>query len=316
MENRDFVHQIHKYMKQKGFIAQILLIALLIAGVGIGSYLIKQRTNILPQAQERTVACDGQTLNSQSTESQNAFRAAYGEGAPAEWVRQHEQELADKGTPCGSGKAEGGNCSLSNKDSISSSCANEIDDKNPGFMASIEGSNKNTCTRAQIISHWCASNPSECNAKKQSASSCGGTSGGGGAGAGGSNPANQSCNLESTKQTYFDAKVANRYARFVAIMRGIPEYCVQADLGLAPGIRDASGDGSIPDGRLYLCSGEGSSPEKLDLVWRIISDDGRDIAASKRHDPRSNKQNVKEVMFSYVQQAETKLSISPSMIQW
>lgn len=426
----------HKNMKQKGFIAQILLIALLIASVSVGSYLVKQKTNLFPKAADKTVACDGQSLSGQSdrtkedfrgvygdnaavewvkeherdlkakglpcndgssgsrsgtdsggstkkangeicvngnecksgncqsqstgknkkcepedsnttsgpdnknvacdgqsldTQSDRTkkdFRAAFGDNAAVEWVKEHEKALQDDGTPCGSSTIPGSSCKLSNQDpAVSSTCANWLDNKDPDLIDSIKKSSADfsNCTRAQIVSYWCnGSGKTECEARKRVASACGGSGSGGGPtgqqGQGqqsGQQSGTQACNPELTKQTYYDAKVANRYARFVAIMRGIPEYCVQADLGLPPGIRDDSEDGSIKNGRLYLCSGKESSPDKLDLVWRIISDEGH-IAASKRNNPGPDKQNVKEVMFGfgYVQAAEAKLGISPSMIQW
>lgn len=248
-------------------IVPIAVVILLVAGILAGTILIQQGVNFLPHA-EGTVACDGQTLGSQSAESQGAFRTAYGSDAEAEWVRQHEAELAANGTPCGSGIQEGLNCKLDNKDSISSACANEIDSKSPGFVATIEGGNKGVCTRAQILSNWCASNAADCNAKKQTAVACGG-SGAGGTGAGAASCPVPTDPKQSVDATYLQAKVANNIARFYAIIEGVDQMCAPADFGVGSQINEAASDGS-GSGRLMLCSGAPKTEGLPDLVWNVI----------------------------------------------
>lgn len=106
-------------------------------------------------------------------------------------------------------------------------------------------------------------------------------------------PAQQQACTMATTTAYFDAKVANRVTRYLAILKGIPSYCVQADLGLEPALKDftAKPVGTEPigeKGRLLLCSGkaktDGSCP---DFVYRVVLDsdptklrevaDGRDL---------------------------------------
>lgn len=52
-----------------------------------------------PAAGSPTVARDGQTLSSQSPETQAQFRAAYGAGADARWVTEHNAALGPSGAP-------------------------------------------------------------------------------------------------------------------------------------------------------------------------------------------------------------------------
>lgn len=88
-----------KYLNQKG-IAQILVLSGLLAAVGLGVYLTQQRTNLLPHAAGKTVACDGQTLSGQSPQTKADFPAIYGDNGAEEWVAEHERDLIIKGIPC------------------------------------------------------------------------------------------------------------------------------------------------------------------------------------------------------------------------
>lgn len=116
-------------------VAHVLLLIFLIAGVGLGTVLIQQRTDFLPSASDDdeedddggyegdrasepdhgetnvesenaeteqrdsggggddTTASDGQSLDSQSDETKEAFKAAYGENAEEAWKAEHEKEL-------------------------------------------------------------------------------------------------------------------------------------------------------------------------------------------------------------------------------
>ncbi len=234
-----------KILTGQSGIAQILILLFMVSAIGLGTYLIEQRTNLLPKAAGRTVACDGQSLSGQSDQSKNDFTNKYKERAAEAWVEEHELDLIKIGTPCG-------------KDSTGSSPV-------PGSSSGSQGGTNNS--GSQIA-----------------------------------------CKEDFTP-TYFDAKILNRYARYLALTRGIPGYCVQADLGAKdPGLREDSAEGNVKNGRLYLCSGaakaDGSNP---DLLWRVVSDNGQDIETSNRGTEPLSLDQINKVMGEYVDAAKSKV---------
>ena len=72
-----------------------------------------------------------------------------------------------------------------------------------------------------------------------------------------------------TQKAFFDAKVANNLVRFNAIVKGVPELCVPADLGAKENSPETASKGS-QTGRLLLCSGAAKEGSLPDLVWRIV----------------------------------------------
>lgn len=73
---------------------------------------------------------------------------------------------------------------------------------------------------------------------------------------------------EVAQKAFYDAKVANNLVRFNAIIKGVPELCVPADLGATEKPETAAK--GIISGRLLLCSGAAKSGGLPDLVWRIV----------------------------------------------
>ncbi len=73
----------------------------------------------------------------------------------------------------------------------------------------------------------------------------------------------------ATQTAFFDAKVANNLVRFNAIVKGVPDLCVPADLGATEGKQETATKGLF-SGRLLLCSGVAKSDGLPDLVWRIV----------------------------------------------
>ncbi len=95
-----------------------------------------------------------------------------------------------------------------------------------------------------------------------------------------------------TKKLYDAAKSAYRLTKYFAILSGKPHTCVQANLGTKP-IRE--GTPVEPDKTnfgnkaqsLFLCSGDESSAQNLDLRWRVEAKDGGMIKVKEnfRTDP-------------------------------
>lgn len=111
-------------LSQRG-VAQLLLLILLIAGIGVGTLVIQQRTNLLPHAEQEgyegdresepdhgetnvesekaeteqrddggnSPGDDGSTFENQSKETKDAFRAAYPDDPEGAWNAEHAEEL-------------------------------------------------------------------------------------------------------------------------------------------------------------------------------------------------------------------------------
>lgn len=83
--------------KSQSGIAQILVVLLLVAGVGLGTYLVSQRTNLLPKAEECNPGIDNDCSSEETTpeeqaaqqkeEQQNLERGAQEAGKPLEEYR-------------------------------------------------------------------------------------------------------------------------------------------------------------------------------------------------------------------------------------
>lgn len=378
-------------MNQKG-IAQILILLLLVAGIGFGAYVVQQRTNILPHAENNAPRTDNGDCRDNPTDPPST---PDGENFSYKW-KADCNKFCDKNSDCpqnsgdsdrvekntsawcygfGDGtnrcmmlvsvdksskkeNSSNSNNSSSNSSNNSGSSGDPRDstrtDKsncrnNPVDPPSTPNSEnfkylwKADCTSScgknseckqntkdpdrveKNTSNWCfgfgdgsnscmmlvsvdksSGKENESSFSPMNNKTSSGTNGSGSAAACTTNQVQQVAN------TYYDAKVAQRYARYTAIIRGAKEYCVQADLGIeAPGIpplRENSADGGVQNGRLYLCSGKNNAADKLDLVWRVISDDGKDIRESTRSNPGSEA-DVNTVMSGYIAVAKQKLGL-------
>lgn len=85
-----------------------------------------------------------------------------------------------------------------------------------------------------------------------------------------------------TQTAFFDAKVANNLLRFNAILKGVPELCVPADLGATSAPEHAKK--GTQEGRLLLCSGKKIGDNLPDLLWRIVV--GNQLLKPDKEDPK------------------------------
>lgn len=278
-------------MNQKGF-APILIIVLLLAGIGVGAYLVGQKTNLLPKAQEYTSADGGECRDNPRL-------------APPpdknKYMSEEDRKLYDYYW-----KAD---CSRRCVDfDRSTDCpASDLGADNTRWCYGFKDAGY--CLRLQIVKTGTSVDVSNTDRFRESSGKKPATTYTAGTGTG----STQACTTAQVQQianTYYDAKIAQRYARYTAILSGAKEYCVQADLGVEePGLRENSKDGTVKNGRLYLCSGANSTKEKLDLVWRVISDDGAHIQESTKENPGPDKSKVEAVMGKYITLAKQKLGI-------
>lgn len=92
------------------------------------------------------------------------------------------------------------------------------------------------------------------------------------------------CNTSVATTSYYETKVATNLAFYEGILRGAPNTCVKADLGLDPHIyaHANTGDGT-DERRLFLCGGANNKPGSLDLTWRVLSGDGQTLVLTKEN---------------------------------
>lgn len=78
-------------------------------------------------------------------------------------------------------------------------------------------------------------------------------------------------------KNFIDAKIVSNLVRFEAIAKGVPNYCVPADLGVGVQQTTTASDGTT--GRLMLCSGAPKNPNDKkslpDLLWRVPDSSGK-----------------------------------------
>jgi hypothetical protein len=77
------------------------------------------------------------------------------------------------------------------------------------------------------------------------------------------------------------AKVMYRLTKYYAILSGRPHDCVEADLGFNPKLKASSLDGGQEPKRLYLCSGDNHSLSSPDFRFRVLSDDETSMIKTK-----------------------------------
>lgn len=274
------------FISQLGFINVVALL-LLVGGIVAGTYLVQQRTNLLPKAQEKIMACDGQTLFGQSEQSFNDFTAKYGEQAAEAWVEEHEAELAKSGQPCPGSTSQ--TTTQTSTQTASSSDGEGCRDNPSGATRPAGYKWAADCSKscADFTSHTeCPKNESDpFNVKPETSRWCYNFKEGGRclqlksqAGDPGLSSQQASQNISQMNQTqactnglktHLDSKVATRLALYYAIIQGVSEACVKADLGLDPQLT-AQNEAGVT-GRLILCSGKDSKPNALVLKWRVAT---------------------------------------------
>ncbi len=298
-------------INQKGF-ANYFAVLLLFGSVVLGIFLVQQRTNLLPKAAGKTVACDGQSLSGQSDQSQKDFADKYGADAAESWVNEHEQELKAKGTPCPEEKQSSGEnksksdskktpennkCKLERQDpSMTADCAKCINRKKPSLIKDITKNDKNfdNCTDKQTLNYWCNGGTKDSKAKSECETvkkSCGEVCSKNETPSSTSKD-NSSSQKDSSKsstpqvctegeKTYYDSKVATRLAVYYAILKGMPNTCVKADLGVPDLSQLTAKNEAGKEGRLYLCSGSDSKKDNLVLKWRVDTGENNKLESVK-----------------------------------
>lgn len=282
-------------LNQKG-IAPILILVIAISGIGLGAYLIQQQTNLFPRAQY-TSADGGECRDNprlapppDDIHMSPADRPLYDYYWKADCSRKCVD--FDRSTDCP---------------------ASDLGADNTRWCYGFKDAGY--CLRLQIVKTGTSEDVSNTDRFRESsgkkpATITTNTSSNTTSGTPAAPGSTSACTQEDLKKittTYYDAKVAQRYARYTAIMRGADEYCVQADLGIEPGIRRDSADGVVKNGRLYLCSRKDNSENALKLVWRVISDNGVHIRELAPEDPNLTLAQVNEIMGSNISAAKTKL---------
>lgn len=202
------------------------------------------------------------------------------------------------------------NCSASC--SNNSDCAPNNDDPDRVNPATSNwcygfGGNINRCMKLIAVNKGTTTPATTTTGRNPTQTSFGGTAVTGTSGGGAAAATCTTTQYEDIANTYYDAKVAQRYARYTAIINGAKEYCVQADLGIEPGQRRNSADGT--NGRLYLCSRANNSAANPKLVWRVISDDGKQIMPLTTADPDISVAEAEKVMIFHIGAAKQKLDI-------
>lgn len=272
----------------------LLFLLLLIAAVCIASVTsISQRLTVYAVA----TACDGQTLNDVAQADDKAgFSQKYCnddpnamcEAAYAGWVQEHEQDLKNKGLydqycKGGSNNSNNNGSPSNNTPSGSSSSLPSCGDDPAGANRPANFYWKANCSSSCKVNSDCPKSSSP-NVNADSSAWCfqfkdgnhcmqleykDGTSQKDFINYNNSStPQPLAC--EEGRKTYFDSKVATRLALYYAILQGIKETCVKADLGVPTPPNNLVAKGvSGKEGRLFLCSGADSKAGSLDLKWRV-----------------------------------------------
>lgn len=84
------------------------------------------------------------------------------------------------------------------------------------------------------------------------------------------------CKLE-LKDNFGKSKKAYRLVKYFSILSGRSKTCVEADIGMKPRLLGTSMDKHKEQRRLFFCSGEANSIDKLNIKWRVKSKDGKKL---------------------------------------
>lgn len=278
-----------KYKSNQKGIAQIFILLALIAAIGLGAYLVQQQTNTTPHA-EYTSADGGDCRDNPRL-------------APTpdeKFMSEADRPLYDYYW-----KAD---CSRTCVDfDRSTDCpASDLGADNTRWCYGFKDAGY--CLKLQIVKQGTTQDVSSSDRFKASSGKIPTTNYTPGTGAGGkiTSAAQQQACTAATSTAYFDAKVANRVTRYMAILKGIPGYCVQADLGLEPALKDIAaktveGDPAGAKGRLLLCSGTTKADgNKPDLVWRVALDTDpgklREVASENGLPDKRNLPNFQQAL--------------------
>lgn len=282
---------------QSGF-APILVLILILAGVGLGTYLVQQRTNLLPKAQEeqcpdlpqycengQTRQCRGGYLD-ESGSCQRSCDVV--EGNPlscggGDSKSSEEKKCEYKKYYCDYNKDPGGK-------RIFKTGGYFTNDSNDPLYG--ERDSRGCVYDFQDTKQACDGSE-EVVGMPLGGSSNGGTSDDSpGIGTGDSTGQQLACQETKAVNSYYNSKVATNLMHYYAIIKGTPEVCVKADLGLDPHLYVYPMDGD-DERRLFLCSGSDGS-----IKWRVVSGDGSNLVQTREEFSKDindlpNKENVR-----------------------
>jgi hypothetical protein len=260
---------------QKG-LAQILPILLLIAGVGLGTFLVSIRTNLIPHAQapnplpcadnpipppEASASADYSYIWRANCKGDDVIECKVDADCP---INSDPKIGGQKSNMCYSFN-EGSRCLKlqTSTGSISKSQKRVIQMK--GYLTNLA-----KYSRADPANPYAAKlNPQIDKTQKfleQSVSF-------------GENCSQITDQAEKKKcsdqsdSNHKKAKVMYRLTKYYAILSGGPHDCVEADLGFDPKLKAASEDEGGNLKRLYLCSGDDHTLNNPDFRFRVLSGD-------------------------------------------
>lgn len=286
---------------QSGF-AQMLVLVLLLTGIGLGIYLVRQRTNLLPQAQEnnqcedlpvycedgKTRQCTGGYFDIESNECKRSCEAVEGDPLNCggdESKSSEGKKCEDKKYYCDYNKDPGGK-------RIFKTGGYFTNDPNDPLYGERDSEG---CVYDFQDTKQACDGSEEVVGTPPGGSSNGGTSDDSpGIGTGDSKGQSLACQETKAVNSYYDSKVATNLMHYYAIIKGTPETCVKADLGLAPHMYAHELNDGDDERRLFLCSGKDGS-----IKWRVVSGDGSSLAQTREEFSKDindlpNKENVRK----------------------
>lgn len=90
------------------------------------------------------------------------------------------------------------------------------------------------------------------------------------------------CKLE-LKDTFGKSKAAYRLVKYYSILSGRSNTCVEADIGMKPRLLGTSIDKHKEQRRLFFCSGKDNSIDKLNIKWRVKGKDGKKLVRTTQN---------------------------------
>lgn len=264
---------------QKG-IAQVLILVLLVGAIVLGTNLIQSRTNILPRAQE--ASCEEKDLVSCSVDqSDNGYTVTdegYMQGDTCYRKIYQYSETLESGSIC---------CTTPLTEAADQAeCKANAIDAPPGEI---------TTTPYQCPDNgleYCEDNKTirKFDGVRNESGECqyefkdlGLTDECAGKGDGDivkqpetptTEPGGEQaiCTEADAVISNLDTKALTNLAFYKAILKGTPEICVKADLGMEPHLYAHSENDSVNERRLFMCSGSEGQ-----IKWRVVSEDGETL---------------------------------------